>query len=106
MFIGSVNINCCVVYNYSNLLQVGAYNQDNVLICYCTHLSLFGAAVFTTPIKMDPFINISLFITEKDTYLTLLVVLILLIVYVHLLIWTLLKDKSVKLKVKYNVGFV
>lgn len=94
-----------VEYNYNNLLQVGAYNQDDVLTCYCTHLSLFGAAVITTSIMVDPFNNVIVFVTEKDTYIPLMIVLILFIVYINLLIWTMLIDKNVKLKVSHIIRF-
>lgn len=67
---------------------------------------MFGAAAFTTPTKMDPFVDISFFVTGKDTYLTLLVVLNLLIVYIHFLVWTRLVDKNVKAKVNIFSVFV
>lgn len=95
-----------VVDNCINLLQVGPYYQDEVIICYCTHLSVFGATVFTTPIKMDPFSDISLFVTQSDKQLALLVVLSILIVYLHFLIWTLLIDKNMKKKVNYTFSYV
>lgn len=62
--------------------------------CACNHFSVFAAAFPVPPLEVDPFSEISLFLTVFDNSVVVCFVTILLLIYLICCVWARLKDRS------------
>lgn len=85
----------------SRYCSVGSTTETSTIHCSCTHLSFFSAVFAVPPNEIDPFNDISLFLTLKDNWFVVGFMACILLIFFVLGVWA--KFEDVKDKTRRTV---